>query len=254
MRGGRFHYARGGLEPSIARSAVQDHIARAWPREWKCVIYRLCRYLFAKRKIKSPHDPKLPPVPSPSSVSFPSKQRAASSSKAAASAAIPQPNHPHLRRSPASAAGIHPSIHLRVRSTQPPPGRWGATRSRPRGCCPTCSAPTSCRSTSRSSPTTVRTRPFPSLSPPPLSFVDSVEFPPLDLGWLLGFGLDLFFLDGLSRSALRDGEGDENSAEGAHQDHKLPPHLSHEPAGEGIIYASLPLLLRGKSSNCSCSI
>lgn len=120
MRGGRFHYARGGLEPSIARSAVQDHIARAWPREWKCVIYRLCRYLFAKRKIKSPHDPKLPPVPSPSSVSFPSKQRAASSSKAAASAAIPQPNHPHLRRSPASAAGIHPSIHLRVRSTQPP--------------------------------------------------------------------------------------------------------------------------------------
>lgn len=109
MRGGRFHYARGGLEPSIARSAVQDHIARAWPREWKCVIYRLCRYLFAKRKIKSPHDPKLPPVPSPSSVSFPSKQRAAAKPR-------------HRRRSPnritptsgdrrpPPQASIHPSI------------------------------------------------------------------------------------------------------------------------------------------------
>ena len=38
------------------------------------------------------------------------------------------------------------------------PPRWGATRSPPRGCCPTCSAPTSCRSTSPSSPTTVRAR------------------------------------------------------------------------------------------------
>lgn len=46
---------------------------------------------------------------------------------------------------------------------------------------------------------------------------------------LIGFGFGVC----IRRSALRDGEGDEDPAEGAHQDDQLHPHLPDEPAREG---------------------
>lgn len=51
------------------------------------------------------------------------------------------------------------------------------------------------------------------------------------LAWvLIRFG----FVAALDRSALRYGEGAEDPAEGAHQDHQLHPYLPHEPAREGL--------------------
>ena len=50
------------------------------------------------------------------------------------------------------------------------------------------------------------------------------------VGFLTRFG----FGAGLGRSALRDGEGAEDPAEGAHQDHQFHPYLPHEPAREGM--------------------
>jgi hypothetical protein len=55
---------------------------------------------------------------------------------------------------------------------------------------------------------------------------------------------------GLGRSALRDGEGVEDTPEGAHQDHKLHSHLPYEPAREGTFLHPGLLSCSVELNNC----